>query len=348
MSKQIVVVGAGVIGLSAALVLAEQGYKVTVVAKNMPQDALTSEYTSPWAGAHFRPFPSKSETEAREMKFTRVTQEYFRELTKSEPQSSVRFIEGVEHFEAPDKYYQAIAKGYKEDMADFEVLPKSELPQGCVLGTKYTTWVINSPHYLDYLQRKLVFRYGVQFVRLDLISLEQVFDRFPGSIVVNSSGRGLQYNGGYDPQGQLIRGQTLLVRAPPTCSYLHKTITHQSKEGLWTFVIPRPLDGGVILGGTKQLNDLTATPKEEDTQLLISRARVLYPELFIDGEIDIRNINVGFRPARIGGMRVDVEKCPKGTVVHAYGAGGMGYELSYGVGKEVLKLVESLPVRAKL
>lgn len=349
MSKQITVVGAGVIGLSAALVLAEQGFQVTVVAKNFPTDALTSEYTSPWAGAHFRPFPSKSESESREMKLTRITQKHFKKLTKSEPESSVRFVEGIEYFEAPDDYYKAIAKGYREEMDDFEVLPESELPTGCVLGTKYTTWVINSPHYIRYLQQKLTFKFGVKFIRMNLKSLKQVFEGFSSCspIVINASGRGLQYNGGYDPKGQLIRGQTLLVRAPQNCPYLHKTITHQSKEGLWTFVIPRPLDGGIILGGTKQFNDYTTTPKEEDTQALISRAKILYPELFIDGQLDIRNINVGFRPARTGGIRLEVEKCPKGNVVHAYGAGGMGYELSYGMGQEVLKLVQNLSVPSR-
>ena len=35
-------------GLTTSLVLAQKGYKVTVVAKHMPGD-LSIEYTSPWA-----------------------------------------------------------------------------------------------------------------------------------------------------------------------------------------------------------------------------------------------------------------------------------------------------------
>jgi len=39
---------AGVAGLTTALVLARQGYKITVVAEHMPGD-LSIRYTSPWA-----------------------------------------------------------------------------------------------------------------------------------------------------------------------------------------------------------------------------------------------------------------------------------------------------------
>lgn len=343
MTSEIVVVGAGVIGLTTALVLAENNYKVTIVAKHFPSDPLSSEYTSPWAGAHFRPFPSRSASDERERNMTRVTQEHFKKLSTIEPHSSVRFVEGIEYFEAPDSYYSEIGGGYSDRMEEFKVLEQKELPQGVVLGTSYKTWVINSPHYIRYLQNQLAFRYGVQFHRCDLQSLQQVSKIFPKATLVNCSGRGLQFYGGYDPEGFLIRGQTLLVRAPPGCPYLDKTITHQSKDGQWTFVISRPLDGGIILGGTKQIGDTDPNPRPQDTQGLIERGRILYPKLFDENqELDVRHINVGFRPARKGGVRVEIERPTANcSVIHAYGAGGMGYELSYGMAQEVLELVRT-------
>lgn len=45
--QQVVVVGAGVIGLTCALHLVNKGHKVLVVAKHFPGD-LNIEYTSPW------------------------------------------------------------------------------------------------------------------------------------------------------------------------------------------------------------------------------------------------------------------------------------------------------------
>ncbi len=345
--SEIVVVGAGVIGLSAAQALCEKGYKVKVVAAHFPTDPLNSRYTSPWAGAHYRPFPSKSPKEFEESQLTRKTLEYFEKLAVEEPQSSVKFIDGIDYLEERG-LYDVKAKGYYEGIQDMKEIPKNQLPKGVEFGAKYRTWVLNSPLYIQYLQRKLTFKYGVEFIRTELTSLEQVSQSFPSAIIVNASGLGLQYNGGYDPKSYVIRGQTLLVRAPQGHPYEKQTITHQSKDGLWTFVIPRPLDGGLIVGGTKQVNDFQNTPKEEDTKQLIERSRALYPEIFIDGELDIKNINVGFRPAREGGIRIEIEKVGKQYIVHDYGFGGMGYELSRGSAEEVLKLVESIPTVAKL
>ncbi|CDR40559.1 CYFA0S05e01838g1_1 [Cyberlindnera fabianii] len=345
--SEVVVVGAGVIGLTSALVLAEKGYKVRVIAAHFPTDPLNSKYTSPWAGAHFRPFPSHTDKDFEDSKLTRETYNYFKTLAKEEPESSVRWIEGVDWLE-DQGIYGATAKGYYEGINELRELPKEALPKGVNYAARYDTWVLNSPFYIQYLMRKLTFKYGVEFVKTELISLKQLCQVYPNAIVVNASGTGLQYDGGIDPDSFLIRGQTLLLRVPQDCPYLNKTITHQSKEGLWTFVIPRPCHGGLILGGTKQLDDYQATPKDEDTAKLVERAKVLYPEVFIDGKLDIRNINVGFRPARKGGIRIEAEKQGKDTIVHAYGAGGMGYELSYGVAKKVAKLVDSVASRARL
>jgi thioredoxin reductase len=54
-STNIIVIGAGVTGLTTALVLKQKGYKhVTIVAKCIPSD-MSIEYTSPYAGL-FLPF----------------------------------------------------------------------------------------------------------------------------------------------------------------------------------------------------------------------------------------------------------------------------------------------------
>lgn len=59
---------------------------------------------------------------------------------------------------------------------------------------------------------------------------------------------------------------------------------------------------------------------------------------------------VGRRPTRQGGMRLEVEKPgePRNTrgevLIHAYGAGGRGYEISWGVADEVVEM--ALPLLA--
>lgn len=54
MLQQLMVVSAGVSGLTTALLLAKNGHKITLVAKHMPGD-YDIEYASPWAGANYLP-----------------------------------------------------------------------------------------------------------------------------------------------------------------------------------------------------------------------------------------------------------------------------------------------------
>lgn len=59
------------------------------------------------------------------------------------------------------------------------------------------------------------------------------------------------------------------------------------------------------------------------------------------GSVTVLKDVVGRRPARHGGPRLERESIEGGkTLVHAYGLGGRGYELSWGIAQTVLKLVE--------
>ncbi|ODQ64435.1 FAD dependent oxidoreductase, partial [Nadsonia fulvescens var. elongata DSM 6958] len=346
----IVVVGAGVIGLSCALRLAEDGYDITVIATQYPTDPLSINYTSSWAGAHFRPFPSKEESDLREASYTRATQAYMTDLAQTSPESSVVITQGEDWLETPDQYYKELAHNFGHDLPNFEVLDKqvvkSNFPSNVNWVCRYTTWCLNAPLYIQYLARRLQMNYHAKFIVHTLKSLSEVDDLVPVNAgIINCSGTGLQLSGQYDPKCFPIRGQTLLVRPPKgkLHPYSRKTITHQAANGLWTFVIPRPLDGGYIIGGTKQPGDMLPTPREKDTRELMARAYTLYPELADEnGNYDVIRVNVGRRPAREGGSRVELEHYGGNNdkwVVHAYGLGGMGFETSRGVADHVAKLV---------
>lgn len=61
---------------------------------------------------------------------------------------------------------------------------------------------------------------------------------------------------------------------------------------------------------------------------------------------------VGRRPTREGGTRVEIKSSDhhsspscRQPVIHAYGAGGRGYEISWGVANEVAKLVKGIIIR---
>lgn len=60
-----------VIGLTIALVLAEAGYAVTIVARDLPEDTNSPDFASPWAGADWHPFTSIEDE--RQVKWETVT-----------------------------------------------------------------------------------------------------------------------------------------------------------------------------------------------------------------------------------------------------------------------------------
>lgn len=350
MSKQIVVVGAGVIGLTCAWILSEKGYKVTIVANRFPSTFNDDiDYTSPWAGAHFRPFPSTNEGDLKDFPLTRVTFDVLKEISAKFPESSVKFMKGIDYVEADEELYASLSTGYAEGLKNFEIISKELLPKNVKFGAKYDSWCLNSPLYLQFLERRLRMYYGVEFVNSTVVSLKAISQNFPNSSIINCTGLGLRYDGGYDSKCFQVRGQTLLVRPPKNCPYKNMTVTHRLPGGKYSFVIPRPFDGGIIVGGTRQPGVLTAAPNYEDKEELIKNAMERFPELIIYDDngnptLDVKKINVGFRPMRQGGVRLEKERIPNSSnsIIHCYGFGSSGFEMSWGAAELVFKLVEDV------
>lgn len=339
----VVIVGGGVIGLTCGYQLAQKGYRnVTIIAKDFPSTGLLKpEYTSSKSGAHFRPFPSKNDAEFRDSKYTRVTYNAFKKLAVEHPESSVKFLPGTDYLESPNSLYMTLGRGFTEGVDDFKLVPKDKLPKNVVFGATYKTWCINAPVYLDFLENQLRMKYGYKLIQQEVPSLREVAERYPSAVLMNCTGMGLQYNGGFDPACYHIRGQTLLVRPPIGSEYENFTKTYQMANGEWCFVIPRPLSGGIIVGGTKVVNGTNPEPEHLETRHLIQNAKERFPDLLIDGKnFDIRRINVGFRPARKGGVKVDKKIVRGTTIINCYGFAGSGMEMSWGAAEKAIKLLE--------
>lgn len=151
-------------------------------------------------------------------------------------------------------------------------------------------------------------------------------------------------------------GQTVVTNLTD----VQKTVTKQNKDGTWSFLIPRFFNGGTIVGGTKEPGDWRSTPCLPTRHKLLQGGLQIEPLSHGDGKIapqkamtDVKVISdvVGRRPTRVGGMRLEVEERPvaqglngniQRCVIHAYGAGGRGYEISWGVANEVVALAVPL------
>ncbi|KAJ1655807.1 hypothetical protein IWQ61_004507 [Dispira simplex] len=350
----VVVLGAGVIGLTTALLLLQHGYTVTVVAQYLPGDYSVTHYTSPWAGANWRGWASEKDLDQQKAELTGLVK--LLRLADDHPESTVFRLPAVEYYQQDSDnhkpwFYGAVPKA--------RPLESHELTLGCVGGATYETVCLNAPRYLKWLEEQ-VKAHGGSFLRVQrpISHISDLWHQFPkATVLVNCTGLQARDLGGVrDAKMHPVRGQTLLVQAPS----VNRTITwlHGSTSQL-AYIIPRG-DGTVILGGTmeKYSQDTTIHPKTTD--YILRMAVQLCPELVRDtsppGTTDLAmqmegvrravvRTNVGFRPARLGGTRVALERVltPQGTlglVCHNYGQGSYGFQSSWGYAERAVALIQ--------
>ncbi|KXJ89813.1 FAD dependent oxidoreductase [Microdochium bolleyi] len=355
----IVIVGAGIIGLDVALVLCQQGLgrHITIVAQHLPGDTAVT-YTSPWAGCNFSAI---SGTDANALRWDQAGYKYLMGLAGSARDSKEAFVQRVESVEYWD---EQVPKDKIQHMAryleDFQAIPANELPAGVSFGAKFTTVTINAPKHLLYLASKLRDEYGVTFVRKTLGSLEDVCHlsssttggrRLP-KIVFNCTGNASRsLPGVQDIKCYPTRGQVVLARCPGS-SGSGKMMRNMMRHGVGyeTYVIPRPgTDGHVILGGYMQKGNSDGSTYLSETESILSRTAALSPDL---NNAEVLAAFAGLRPSREGGARV--ERDPVGVaaaagvvaegtgttrvlLVHNYGAGGTGFQAGYGMALDAVE-----------
>ncbi|KAI8963612.1 FAD dependent oxidoreductase [Daldinia sp. FL1419] len=339
----VVVLGAGVIGLSSALRLQAEGHIVTIVARDFPSGSETIDaqsqinYTSPWGGAHYRLVPPTNPAEEREHVMSLRTFDHMRSAQARYPEAGITFMKGVEYLEAPNEAYRALTeeRAHMElGMSAFRLLEKEELPEGVKWGCEYDTWCVNPMVYCGFLLRRFAIL-GGKVLRKEVRDPREIFswniEAGPIDMLVNASG-----NGFGDEKMFITRGQTCLVANP--CPV---TVTRQNADGSWTFCVPRNFDGGTIIGGTKEPNNWDPNPSLEVRESLLRKFTATYPQILgSEGKLTVMKDIVGRRPTRKGGMRLEKELVgEKQVVIHAYGLGGRGYELSWGVADEVARLL---------
>ncbi|RDA95465.1 hypothetical protein CP533_5401 [Ophiocordyceps camponoti-saundersi (nom. inval.)] len=349
-SPTVVIIGAGVIGLSCAVHLqtrlAEEdslrNHKLVMIAREWPSlpvpgaSTASVNYASMWAGAHVRPVPATTPQLQREARWLKHTTTEFERKIKAEPYCGITQTGGIEYIESPSPaYMEQDAHGFEEDsgLRGYRQMDDSELPRGVALGFRYETFCINPPLYCEHLLRQFLLG-GGRAVRKDLGSEWQPFaEQQHVVLVINASGVGFG-----DVRSFPTRGQTVLTNLAIT-----DTVTRQHKDGSKSFLVPRSFCGGTVVGGTTEARDwrdgVDATTRDG---LLASGLAI---GCLDGGEgcgkavVEVVADIVGRRPTREGGMRIEVEeRNDSERVIHAYGAGGRGFEMSWGVAQEVTQL----------
>ncbi|OGE58327.1 hypothetical protein PENARI_c001G06425 [Penicillium arizonense] len=337
-SESIVVVGAGVIGLDVALVLAKRGYgrNTTIIAEHLPGDT-SINYTSPWAGANFSAI---SASDANALRWDKLGYAYLLSLAaKDDKDAFVKESTSTEYWDempSPAKI-DSMAKYLK----NFKEIPAGDLPSGVAYGIEFTTITLNAPMHIRYLLRKLTEEYGVRVVRKRVSDITSGFLSKDTKVVFNCTGNASRdLNGVQDSKCYPTRGQILLAKAP----HIQQNVMRHGKD-YETYVIPRPYsNGNVILGGFMQKGVSTADTFSYETESILSRTTAMLPSL-ASSETQILAAFSGLRPSREGGARVSKEVIQvdgtgrQGVLVHNYGAGGTGFQAGYGMAIEAANTV---------
>ncbi|KIW41526.1 uncharacterized protein PV06_07076 [Exophiala oligosperma] len=325
----VAVLGSGIIGLKATEALVEAGYNVVVVSKDLPGDPVAASWASPSAGAVIYPtYTAKSTTR----EFETATFGHYWSLAHTDPSSGAQVIPVTEYFAEPydpdsQAWYTKVKPYYRHSAPE-------ELPLGIKDAVTVATVAVSPLIYLPYLRRNLEAR-GTKFSRLTAKSLDQVLRLTGAAVVVNASGHGAKELCN-DAACTPVRGQAMWLRDRPRG--WNKVLLCQ--DGGYTYVVPRLGTGGCLLGGVRQEGDEGDAADPALRRDILQRVNHLSGGAFKDVnlETDVDDV-VAWRPGRDGGHRLEIQGP---DVVHAYGFDGVGFAVSFGVGRRVVELVKQL------
>jgi D-amino-acid oxidase len=184
-----------------------------------------------------------------------------------------------------------------EDLVGLQKLKQEELPSGAVFGLEFkSTFRINTQIYLNWLQGQ-VLSSNVTLVRRQYTSLSTLLSDYPSTtLLVNCSALGSLYLSDVkDTNLYPTRGQTVLVAEPKTPIPRMYFRSPKRIDPTTTYVFPRPLGGGVILGGSRQDGDWSAEIDMELGKDIMKRCCELCPELGKVEDLQVISHNVGLR-----------------------------------------------------
>ncbi len=320
----ILVVGAGVVGLTCAVRLAEAGHRVRVVAREAPPAT-----TSAVAGAVW--YPHLVAPVERVTAWAARSYEVLADLAARAPESGVvwRQLLALWRGTPPDPAWRGAVRGFRRSAA-------GELPAGYAAGWRFAAPVVETPRYLPWLVARLR-RAGAILAApsAPVTSLAIAAVENGATLVVHCSGLGARALAA-DAEVVPVRGQVALVENPGLDSVL---LDADAPDGP-TYVIPRRDD--CVVGGSEEAgawSDEEAarlTPDAALTAAILRRASRLAPAL---AGARLLGARVGLRPARAA-VRLELERPALGPpVVHCYGHGGAGHTLAWGCADEVAELV---------
>lgn len=308
MTKNIVVVGAGISGLSTAYELLQAGHSVTVIAKEFSPNTTSNKAAAFWFPYHIR-------NDQRGKEWCKKSYLFFKE--KSADHST-----GI----SMTTIIKASKKGVTDEASwldympetSFNILKETALPNGYDKGFKATVPLIETQIFLPWLIQQLKAK-GTNIIQQEIVDIKELNNQF--DVIVNCSALGAKKLCN-DASVIPVRGQVVLLE-PGFPDYIF--IDNQTPS----YIVPRK--DATIVGGTYEEGIYEAITEEASLNEILQKAYNILPAL---KERKVIGSWAGLRPFR-NVVRLERE----GNIIHNYGHGGSGFTLSFGCAAEVVSLV---------
>ncbi|MFE1171027.1 FAD-dependent oxidoreductase [Streptomyces sp. NPDC058773] len=326
------VVGGGVIGLTSAITLAEDGHRVRVLSRDAAGGT-----TSAVAGGLCWPY--RIQPYERAVAWSVRSFQVLTALARRPEETGARMVTGT--MTATTGGGRDASEGAGEGGDDglaawYDAVPglrparATELPEGSAAGWRARTPLVDMPAHLRYLEQRLTAAGGT-VERCEAGSLAEA--GAAADAVVNCSGLGARELAP-DPDVHPVQGQLVIVENPGIQEWYVSADTGATDT---TYLLPQPY--GLVLGGTARENAWSREPDPAVAEAIVARVARLFPEL---ARARVLAHKVGLRPARPE-VRLTAEQLPGGVpLIHNYGHGGAGVTVSWGCADEVLRMVRTV------
>jgi len=315
--SDVVVVGCGVMGLSCGIRLLEQGFDVTIFARELSPKTTSDVAAAVW-------YPYKAEPRDKVLEWGRVTYEELSRLS-ADAEYGVSLVEFVELFThaADDPWWVDVVRNFRHTA-------QAELPHGYADGYTFEVPLIESSVYLRKLMRRFT-EGGGEIKEREVRGLDELYRDH--RLVINCSGVWARQLVD-DKKVYPIRGQVVVVSRPQG---LTRCVVDEGGPLALTYIVSRSTD--CVLGGTAEVSeeedwDSLLRVNDDTAEDIRRKCQQLEPRL--DGA-EVLDNRVGLRPGRKE-VRLELEQVEglNGCgVIHNYGHGGAGFTLSWGCAAEV-------------
>ncbi|MGK3979439.1 FAD-dependent oxidoreductase [Sorangium sp. So ce118] len=310
--QRITVVGAGVIGLTTAVVLQRDGHRVQVIAAERGDRTTSAVAAALW-------FPFRADPPERVNAWARKSLDELTRIAREHPEAGVDLLTCLDAADGTQLPWWA------SSVPDLSLDPGPH-PLDAPHSFRFTAPRIEPALHLPWLESQLEAPVRVERVQ-SLAAVE-------GDCVVNCTGLGARALTG-DPELLALYGQVALTE--PGDIHPDVALGDERDESALAYVIPRRHE--IVIGGCAipSPDDRSLTPDPELTDAMLQRVRAagLRPGRLLAAR-------AGLRPYR---STVRLER--EGRVIHNYGHGGAGYTLAWGCADEVRSMLRHVDASAR-